>query len=86
MPDEVKSARLTADWENKLLEVEHGNLSADSFMNEINRFVTELVSKYGSVDDSVFLAKISQISGIVRSAANRLSRASMAGTVPHDAE
>ena len=53
IPDEVKSARLTADWENKLLEVEHGSLSADSFMNEINRFVTELVSKYGSVDDSV---------------------------------
>lgn len=53
MPDEVKSARLTADWENKLLEVEHGSLSTDSFMNEINRFVTELVSKYGSVDDSV---------------------------------
>lgn len=53
MPDEVKSAQLTADWENKLLEVEHGSLSADSFMNEINRFVTELVSKYGSVDDSV---------------------------------
>ena len=57
MPDEVKSARLTADWENKLLEVEHGNLSADSFMNEINRFVTELVSKYGSVDDSVFFGE-----------------------------
>ena len=57
MPDEVKSAQLTADWENKLLEVEHGNLSADSFMNEINRFVTELVSKYGSVDDSVFFGE-----------------------------
>lgn len=53
MPDEVKSAQLTADWENKLLEVEHGNLSADSFMNEINNFVTGLVSKYGAVDNSV---------------------------------
>ena len=53
MPDEVKSAQLTADWENKLLEVERGNLSADSFMNEINNFVTSLVSKYGSVDNSV---------------------------------
>lgn len=53
MPDEVKSAQLTADWENKLLEVERGNLSADSFMNEINNFVTRLVSKYGSVDHSV---------------------------------
>lgn len=53
MPDEVKSAQLTADWENKLLEVERGNLSADNFMNEINNFVTGLVSKYGSVDNSV---------------------------------
>lgn len=53
MPDEVKSAQLTADWENKLLEVERGNLFADSFMNEINNFVTGLVSKYGSVDNSV---------------------------------
>jgi len=53
MPDEVKSAQLTADWENKLLEVERGNLSADSFMNEINNFVIGLVSKYDSVDDSV---------------------------------
>lgn len=53
MPDEVKSAQLTADWENKLLEVERGNLSAESFMNEINNFVKCLVSKYGAVDDSV---------------------------------
>ncbi len=53
MPDEVKSAQLTADWENKLLEVERGNLSADSFMNEINNFVMGLVSKYSSVDNSV---------------------------------
>lgn len=53
MPDEVKSAQLTADWENKLLEMERGNLSADSFMNEINNFVMGLVSKYGSVDNSV---------------------------------
>ena len=53
MPDEVKSAQLTADWENKLLEVERGNLSADSFMNEIDDFVKGLVAKSGSVDHSV---------------------------------
>ena len=53
MPDEVKFAQLTADWENKLLEVERGNLSADSFMNEIDDFVKGLVAKYGSVDNSV---------------------------------
>ena len=53
MPDEVKSSKLTADWENKLLEVERGNLSTDSFMNEIDDFVKGLVAKYGSVDNSV---------------------------------
>lgn len=53
MPDEVKSAQLTADWENKLLAVERGTLSADCFMDEINAFVTDLVRKYSVVDDSV---------------------------------
>ena len=53
MPDEVKSAQLTADWENKLIEVERGTLSADRFMDEINVFVTDLVCKYSVVDDSV---------------------------------
>ena len=53
MPDEVKSAQLTADWENKLLAVERGTLSADSFMDDINTFVTNLVHKYSAVDNSV---------------------------------
>ena len=53
MPDEVKSAQLTADWENKLLAVERGTLSSDRFMDEINVFVTDLVCKYSAVDDSV---------------------------------
>jgi len=53
MPDEVKSAQLTADWENKLLAVERGTLSADSFMDDINTFVTNLVHTYSAVDDSV---------------------------------
>mgnify|MGYP004463884673 FL=1 len=53
MPDEVKSAQLTADWENKLLAVERGTLSADCFMDEINVFVTDLVRKYSAVDNSV---------------------------------
>lgn len=57
MLDEVQSAQLTADWENKLLEVKRGNRSADSFMHEINDFVTNLVEKYGSLDDSVSFGK-----------------------------
>ena len=45
--------RIRARISDKLLEVERGNLSADSFMNEIDDFVKGLVAKYSSVDNSV---------------------------------
>ena len=35
MPEYIKSPDLTADWENKLLQVEKGNLEAEAFMKEI---------------------------------------------------
>lgn len=48
LPDEIKSAKLTADWETKLQAIEKGKMSADEFMNGITGFVNELVSKYNS--------------------------------------
>ena len=53
VPDEVKSANLTSDWEMKLQMIEHGQYSADNFMNEIEEFIREICSKYGSADSSV---------------------------------
>lgn len=53
VPDEVKSARLTAEWEMKLQQVEHGQYSADSFMSEIEQNVREMCGKYGKSDNSV---------------------------------
>lgn len=53
MPDEMKSAQLTADWENQLLQVECGTMSADKFMCEIENFVSELCKKYSNSDDSI---------------------------------
>ncbi len=53
VPDEVKSAKLTADWENKLKLVENGEYSAENFMSEIQNFIKEICEKYGSVDTSV---------------------------------
>ena len=53
VPDEVKSAGMTADWENKLQQIERGQYSSDSFMSEIEGFVKGICSKYGAVDDSV---------------------------------
>ena len=53
IPDEVKSAGLTAEWEIKLQQIERGQYSHDSFMGEIEEFVKAICRKYGSVDDSV---------------------------------
>ena len=56
VPDEIKSARLTAEWESKLQQIEHGSYSADSFMSEIYVFISTMCSKYGSADKSVSLS------------------------------
>lgn len=56
VPDEVKSAKLTAEWETKLQQVEHGQYSADSFMKEIEQNIRDMCSKYGSADKSVSLS------------------------------
>ena len=53
VPNEVKSAKLTAEWESKLQQIEHGELPEAVFMSGIQQFITEMCSKYGSVDKSV---------------------------------
>lgn len=53
VPDEVKSPKLTADWEMQLQQIERGEYSADSFMDNITSFVKEICTKYGAVDSSV---------------------------------
>ena len=56
VPDEVKSAKLTAEWESKLQQIEHGSLSEAVFMSRIQQFIAEMCRKYGSVDKSVSLS------------------------------
>ena len=56
VPDEVKSAKLTAEWESKLQQIEHGSLPEAVFMSGIMQFITEMCGKYGSVDKSVSLS------------------------------
>ncbi len=52
VPEEIKSAKLTADWEMKLQQIEHGEYSAYSFMNEIEQFVKNICTTYAIVDNS----------------------------------
>lgn len=51
-PEEVKSPKLTADWEMQLQQIEHGKYSAENFINEIISFVQELCKKYGISDSN----------------------------------
>lgn len=53
VPDEVKSPKLTADWEMQLQQIERGEFSHDDYMQKITDFVRELCNKYGSSDSSV---------------------------------
>lgn len=47
LPEEVKSPKLTADWENALKQIEKGALSKEEFMAEICDMIKALVAKYG---------------------------------------
>ena len=56
VPDEVKSAKLTAEWESKLQQIEHGSFPETVFMSGIQQFIADMCRKYGSVDKSVSLS------------------------------
>ncbi len=46
LPEQLQSPLLTAEWESRLKQVEHGELSADEFMDGITEMLTELVGGY----------------------------------------
>ncbi len=49
MPEQIQSATMTADWEQKLLRMERGDYEADDFMREITEMISGLVSNYEAV-------------------------------------
>ena len=49
MPDQLKSAKLTAEWEEQLGAVERGELSPEDFMNGIIEMLSTLVKSYETV-------------------------------------
>lgn len=59
LPDTVKSASLTAQWESGLKDVERGEQSAAAFMEGIEGMVSDLVAQYRgvSVDTSMFRSR-----------------------------
>ena len=44
IPENLKSAKLTAEWENKLVLISKGKANSTDFMNSIKDFVTDVIS------------------------------------------
>lgn len=57
VPDEVKSPKLTAEWEMQLQQMERGTVQEEQFMTEIISFVKTICEKYGSEDSAVSFHK-----------------------------
>ena len=49
MPEQIQSASMTADWEQKLLRMEHGDYETQDFMREITDMISGLVQNYEAV-------------------------------------
>ena len=49
VPEQIQSPSMTADWEEKLLKIEHGEYDSDAFMEEISSMVSGLVKTYEAV-------------------------------------
>ena len=49
LPEQLQSPLLTAEWENRLKQVEHGELEPDAFMNGISSMLRELIQTYTPV-------------------------------------
>ena len=55
MPEQIQSPSMTAEWEQKLLDVEKGEFRDTEFMNEIEGMITELVRTYKIIEDAEVL-------------------------------
>ena len=57
MPEEIKSAEMTADWETKLLRIERGEMEPEEFMVEIKDMISSLVNTTEAVKGANTLMK-----------------------------
>ena len=55
IPEAIQSASMTAEWEQKLLEIEKGEYSSEQFMNEITDLIENLINTYEVIPDAEVL-------------------------------
>lgn len=65
MPEEIQSASMTADWEEKLVDIEKKKFSADEFIREISAMITELVQTYKVIEGAeVLMHPVNEVIGV----------------------
>ena len=57
MPEAIQSPSMTAEWEQKLLEIERNNYESGQFMEEIERLIVNLIETYELIPDAEVLMK-----------------------------
>lgn len=55
LPEAIQSPQLTAEWEEKLKQIEHGFLSPDSFLEDISQMTNSLIKTYEVIKGSEVL-------------------------------
>ena len=63
-PEQIQSPSMTADWEEKLSQIEHGQYTLEQFMGEIAHMITDLVNTYEIVEGAEALMRRNQNIGI----------------------
>ena len=63
-PEQLQSPTMTADWEEKLSEIEKGEYAPETFMEEITSMITELVNTYEIVKGTKMLMPKTTVIGI----------------------
>ena len=51
MPEYLKSPQMTADWENRLLQIERGQFDSRSFMDGITQLIRKMLQECGQIDE-----------------------------------
>ncbi len=64
MPEQIQSPSMTAEWEQKLLQIERGEYEISEFMEEINSMITSLVKTYERVKGAETLMSNNKVIGI----------------------
>ena len=55
IPEAIQSASMTAEWEQKLLEVERQSYSSEQFIDEIEELIRNLIDTYEVIPDAEVL-------------------------------